>query len=360
MATSAFGYNYTANDPNWNPWATYGGGTPAPGYNDSYYNRAQDNAIWQNNGQAERSIDRVWRWTLDDMKARGLDPGSVDRGTLQSMWLNNVARLRRDIEAPDNASRGLTWAGSGLAGYDKFLGAHTPSTDIGGTIGKPPPPTPTPALPPRPNPAPPPPPNPGLGGAPGGGGSAGLSGAGAAGLADDPELAYQYMLRQLGIDPSIPGYFSSFLKQKFAPLLQARLAASALGEGGAPGIDNGRYLDQFGNTVQDFGRSLFQQGGNFYQGQADIAQRALQGAQPYLSGLENQDQVKGYLDQLQTLAYAGANPLVQQSLADTIDRGYQQYKYNSFQQMNAGQGAGDPYLEWLRNNAKYNRYLPVR
>jgi hypothetical protein len=373
---AAFGYNYKSNDQNFNPWATYAGGSPAPGMNDGYYQAAQDKAIWQNNGQAENSVNRVWRWTLDDLRRQGMDPGSADRGTVQAAYLNNVARLRRDIEAPDNAARGLTWQNSGLQGYDRFL--QQPNL-----TGGPPP------VDPKGNPLPPPPPtdpnagrpktntqngglgagqpnnnapnNPGLGG----GqpltnyGSAGLNAAQAGALADDPDQAYQFMLRQLGMDPNVPGYFSKFLKQKFAPLLQARLAAQALGNGGDPGGGNGQYLDNIGGNIGEFGKEAFATGGNFFQNQTSIANQALQNAQPYLSGLTDQDQVKGYLDQLNTLAYAGANPLIQQSLADTITRGYDQYKYDSFNKLVPGQ-QGDPYLEWLKNNAKYNRYLPVR
>jgi hypothetical protein len=71
--------------------------------------------------------------------------------------------------------------------------------------------------------------------------------------------------------------------------------------------------------------------------------------------------VEQYLNQLATLKYAGANPMIQQSIADTLQRGQEQYDYNRpFDQMNGGKSLGDPYLEWLRRNPAYNRYLGVR
>lgn len=364
---SPFGYTYANSgiDKAWNPWNTYGGKTTdiSGGYN--YYHPELDNPIWDLNGGKENSVNRVWRWTLDDLRAKGIDPGSASQDVVQAAWLNNVARLRRDIEAPDNAQRGLTWKGSGLAGYDRFLqnpqvpgqGAGDPANPAGN------PNLPSVVINPPPNKAPGsvviPPANPGLGGGSpvnNAAGSGGLNAATSAAIAEDPDFAYNYMIRQLGLNPEIPGYFNNFLKQKFSPLLQARLAASQVQGGGAQG---GQYLDQIGGTVQGFGQGLFQQGGNFYGQLSDIARQALGGgAQSYLGGLEDQGQVKGYLDQLQTLAYAGANPLVQQSLADTITRGYDQYKWDSLMRMNQGQ-QGDPYLDWLRQNAKYNKYLPV-
>lgn len=362
MANFGYDYGKGKNDTLFNPWITYDGNKV-----DGYYNAALDKSVWQNGSNAEDSRARVWRWTLDDLRARGIsNPGGADPSVVREAYLNNVARLRRDIEAPDNAARGLTWQGSGFAGYDKYLA--TPSGT--GETGQPdpklppavvnPPPTKTPGTPtPTPDPTrnpdgtpkTAPATNPGLGG-----GSGGLSGAGSAAVADDPELAYEYMLRQMGLDPNISGYFSKFLHDKFSPLLQARLAASQVQGGGAQG---GAYLDQLGGTIGGFGQNLFQQGGNFYGNMNDVAQQALHGgALDYLGGLKDQDQVKGYLDQLQTLAYAGANPLVQQSLADTIDRGYSNYKWDSLMRMNSGQQE-DPYIQWLRNNAKYNKYLPV-
>jgi hypothetical protein len=178
-------------------------------------------------------------------------------------------------------------------------------------------------------------------------------------LSSNPDLAYQYMLRQLGWDPTTPSRFGQYLQKRFSPLLQANLAASQVQSGGNQGAT---YLDTIQNTIRQFGQGLAGQGGNFFAGQRDLANSTLQNsnALDYLSQIQDQSQVEQYLNQLATLQYAGANPMVQQSVADAIQRGQQQYDWESFNQVNNGTGQGDPYLTWLRNNAKYNRYIGVK
>jgi hypothetical protein len=382
-------YTYNLPFSGFNPWATSASPAENPGYNytmDPYYSAGQDQQKWdlaQTGPQSENNRARVWRWTLDQLRAQGYDPGKAPSNKVQQAYLGNIGRLRQDY-----ANNGFDWNRSGFSGYDRFLatpptspqypggpppvtpngqplpvdtrrtvnngsgvipnqGPSTPTVRPGNNAGGMPGPTAPKSTPPSATTT-----NPGMGG----GGT--LSGAGADVLNSDPNLAYQYMLRQIGWDPTVPSRFGDYLQKRFSPLLQARLAASQVGGGG----QQGAYLDQFGNTVTDFGKALFQQGGDFYGNQAALADQVLQSQQgmDYLGGIQDQSQVQQYLNQLETLKYAGANPMIQQSIADSIQRAQQQYDWESAMQVNAGTGAGDPYLQWLRNNAKYNRYIGVR
>jgi hypothetical protein len=118
-----FGYDYSGAAPGYNAWALYNGGTQDGGW----YNAAADTQQWdagRGNGTTENSRDRVWRWTLGDLKAQGLDPGQASVEAVNRAFLNNVARLHRDFDA-----NGYNWQQSGFANFDRVL----PAGSSGGT-----------------------------------------------------------------------------------------------------------------------------------------------------------------------------------------------------------------------------------
>lgn len=396
--------NFTYNSPfaGFNAWANYNRPDENPMFNfsqDPYYNAQQDQQKWdlaQTGPQSEDNRSRVWRWTLDDLRARGLDPGKADQATVNQLFLSNVGRLHRDYQAS-----GFDWNRSGFAGYDKFL-AQPAVTQPGGSRGGD-----QRTQPGNPNSVGPGGSNNQGAGQPGSTGPATITVSGIpytrgadgvyrnargqtpqeAGASDqatqnviaggngqngnpgtafgsdvlnaNPDLAYQYMLRQMGWDPTIPSRFGDYLQKRFSPLLQANLAAQQVTGGGNQGAT---YLDNIQNAIRNFAQGAGQQGGNFFANQRDLADSVLgnQNALDYLGQISDQQQVEQYLSQLETLKYAGANPMIQQSIADTIQRGQQQYDWDAFNQVNTGQGQGDPYLTWLRNNPLYNRYLGVK
>jgi hypothetical protein len=279
-------YTYLSPFSGFNAWANYNTPEENKGFNytmDPFYNVAGDQQRWdlaQTGANSETNRARVWRWTLDNLRAQGLDPGKAPQATVNQYYLNNIGRLRQDYQA-----NGFDWNRSGFSGYDKFLqtdpskmpGGPRPTDPAGNpidpsTIGNKGPNT----SPPVKNPGLPTP-NPGVNG--------GYNAALADQLNSNPDYAFRYMLRQLGFDPNAPSRF-------------------------------------VGNVGE-------------------------------------QSAVEQYLNQLATLKYAGSNPMIQQSIADTIQRGQQQYEDFTTEQLTSGQSLGDPYLEWLRRNPAYNRYLGV-
>ena len=372
-------YSRGVNDPSLNPWITYDGNMV-----DGYYDQRLDRDIWENNGQAESSRARVWRWTLDDLRASGVtNPGAADPAAVRAAYLRNVARLRRDIEAPENAARGLTWGSSGFAGYDKYLspesvvpgsggpgrGRASNNPPSGGRPTTPVPPTtsqvppgaetrpPFPETTPTPPVAPPalpglPPYNPGING--GLGSYSGVNPQNDAFqrdyLASDPEMAYEYMTRQLGMNPDITTRFSRFMEQRFSPLLQSSLAASSIG-------DNANYKDVVDQLIANFGQAASTPGGTFFGDLRRQADQALQSEEGmgFLSGIADQDAVQQYLNQLAVARYAGSNPMVQQSIADQLEAAQRGFNWEDFQ----SSGQVGKYLDWLRKS-RYAPYLPTR
>lgn len=349
-----FGYDYSSGrNSGFNPWYIYDN----PRNTDGYYDVTKDTQAWENNGRAEDSRARVWRWTLDDLRAQGVqNPGAPENlEKVRIAYLNNVARLRRDIEAPENAARGLSWQNSGFAGYDKFL-SQAPGTPGAPETVVPRPSAPLqvkppPVLPSSSNPAPAAAPAPavngGMGGTTGGGDSNAFQ---RKYLAEDPAMAYEYMIRQLGMNPDISTRFSKFMESRFSPLLQASLAASEIG-------DNSNYGDVIDQLISNFGQAATTRGGDFFgqlRRQADAALGSQQGMD-FLGGISDQEAISQYLNQLAVLRYAGANPMVQQSIADQLEAGQRAYNWEDFQ----SSGQAGKFLEWLRRQP-YSRYIPTR
>jgi hypothetical protein len=110
-----FGYDYSGAAPGYNAWALYNGGTQDGGW----YNAAADTQQWDSgrgNGSQSNTRDTIWRWTLDDLKAQGLDPGKAPVDVVNRAFLKNVARMHRDFDANK-----LNWQQSGFANFDRVL-----------------------------------------------------------------------------------------------------------------------------------------------------------------------------------------------------------------------------------------------
>lgn len=321
-------YNVLAGkfDP-WGDWGRYGPAQNAP----KRHQTAQG---------MESDTDRVYRWTNDILRSMGYAGGENAPVELRTrIFLANVERLKQDYQ-----NLNLDWNTSAFANMDQQVrltvasggsgGGTMPGTGTGGTT-------------------------PGTGGGTGGGGAApgttpttntggtgtGTNAAQNLALSKDPALAYRYMMQQLGFDPSAPGLLGKFLKQQFQPLLEARMAAAGVG-------DNANYMDTLDSTIRDFGGGLFQKGGNFYGNLANIGTQAAQQGAGYLNQLTDQEQAQQYLQQLGMLRFAGNNPLVQQAMADQMQRANQDYQDLSFNQELNGQNI-DPFQQWLLGQSRY-------
>lgn len=178
----------------------------------------------------------------------------------------------------------------------------------------------------------------------------GLTAAQKQALVDDPDRAYKYMMQRMGYNTDAPGMLGKYLKQRFQPLLEARMAASNVS-------DSANYADQIDQTIGGFGSGLFDKanGGNFFSNLRQTGRDAAQNAQPFLNNLQDQSQAIQYLNQLGVLNYAGSNPLVQQSAADEMARARSGYEDFSFNNELAGKNI-DPYTEWLQQQERF-RYL---
>lgn len=169
-------------------------------------------------------------------------------------------------------------------------------------------------------------------------------------LSNDPNQAYRYMMQQLGVNPDAPGLLGKFLQQKFQPLLEARMAASGVG-------NNQNYMDTIDQVINSFGGGLFQKGGNFFGDLANVGNQAVQQGAGYLNNLQDQQQAMQYLQQLGQLQYAGSNPLIQQAMADQMKRSFNAYNDLSFNQEGAGKNIS-PFEEWLLGQPRYKGIFP--
>jgi hypothetical protein len=178
----------------------------------------------------------------------------------------------------------------------------------------------------------------------------GLTAAQKMALGADPDQAYRYMMQQLGYNPDAPGLLGNFLQKRFQPLLEARMAASGL----ESGDNTAGYLDTIDQIIKGFGGGMVSSGGgnDFFQQLAATGNRAAGGAQPYLDSLKDQSQAMQYLNQIASLRFAGANPLIQQSGADVADRSNKAYQDLSFNTELRGQNI-DPFTQWLMTQPQY-------
>ena len=339
------GASYSNIAKTFDPWGDWGRWGP---------NQAKAPKRHQIGTRMESDIDRVYRWTNDILRTQyGVAGGeAADPALRTQIFLANVERLRNEYR-----QNNLDWGTSAFAdmeGGEAYLrqqsgqqpgGTQPPATSQPGTSQ---PGTGNPAGAPQ-APAPPTQGLPtGYKGQNAGAGGGGLTAAQRLALSDDPNQAYRYMMQQLGYNPSAPGLLGNFLKKRFQPLLEARMAASGV-------TDNSNYMDTIDQIINEFGGNLFQKGGNFFGNLRDVGTQAAQGARPYLDSLQDQNQAMQYMNQLGMLRYAGANPLVQQSVADEMQRGREGYQDEAFNRELAGQQL-DPFTAWLMNS-RYRNYF---
>jgi hypothetical protein len=304
-----------------------------------------------------RGLGRRWSgtpvaWTDEDFLQRSMAPMGFMPNTPND-WKGMTQGAGRSRQqalsalADDYSSRGLSFAAlrpdlanelTHLGGYTSY---HTPTAAAA-------PGAPTPAAPGVTNPVT------GTNAAYTGGTNTGASALGTTAaqrmaLASDPQQAFRYAMQQAGLNPDAPGLLGNFLKKRFQPLLEARMAAAGVG-------DSGNYMDTIDSVIRDFGLSLMGQGGgggsmpggDFYGGLAGIANQAQQQGGEYLNNLSDQSQAMQYLQQLGSLRFAGANPLVAQSAADVMERTRNQYQDVAFQNELAGRNI-DPFTTYLKS-----------
>lgn len=314
-----------------NPWQNYNDPASNSGWNftsDPYFNAAADHPKWdlaQTGQGSETDRARVWRWTLDDLKAKGLDPGKADQATVQQSYLANIARLKRDY-----AANGMPWQGSAFSGYDQFLGGQPGATQQGGTnahdqawqqaianassnpqgaspvadqmggaVG---------AGGQRSTPAPSPAPGP----VPANQASAQANGQQFYGqapseIAGSPDLAYRALLLKMGIDPNIHGMFSSYLKQRLGPAIQAIINASR---------GNGALPSSIDDLLGQVGQQAFGAGGNWMQYTGGIADKALQNVGGTYGANADMSTLQNYIQSLLGLKAEGLNPVAASGLAN--------------------------------------------
>lgn len=300
-------YGTTYKDPGggWNPWSLYDG---RQGFNgtavDGWYDQSKDRPNWQNNGQAENDRNRVWRWVFE---ATGGNPGGTDPTKLKQIFLDSVARLKRDYLAPENVSRGLNWANSAFANYDKMPGAQTSTpTVVDPKTGQPTTQPTTPQTNPDGTPKTATYTNPVTGQTttydP-------ASGSALQNLPladpqnDDARLAY--VMRKFGLDPTRAGLYTGSIARALSPQIEAASQLNGL-YGDTNAIDTAR------SNLDDFVRTLSAPGGF---GALQQHARGLL-ADPRLAGLASGLGAPQQISTLQTLlaqAYAGGNAIYNQS-----------------------------------------------
>lgn len=287
----------------------------------------------------ESDVDRVYRHTNDILRSMGYAGGENAPPELRTqIFLANVERLKQDYK-----NLNLDWNTSDFANMDNQVRAAVgaPSTGLNNgtpTNGNGQPVDPVTGQPTSNTGTPQTTQTPGANG--------GMTAAQKLALSQDPAMAYRYMMQQMGYNPSAPGLLGNFLKQKFQPLLEARLAASNVGAG------DGSYMDTIDQTIRDFGGGAFQKGGNFFGNLANIGNQAAQQGAGFLNGLQDQEQAQQYLQQLGMLRYAGSNPLIQQSMGDEMRRANEAYQDLAFNNELSGQNI-DPFQQWLLGQSRY-------
>jgi hypothetical protein len=349
-APSPYGYTYSA-PQGLNVWGTYDGGRGYQG-GDGVYNPQADSAKgWGPNGQAELDRDRVWRMTLDQLK------GNRDPAAVQAAYLDNIARLHRDYRDTPGLGE-AAWAKSAFAGYDKYLATsqgggsrgkvgNSASSDPSNTAANN---TPYPQGGGTPPPANTPPPtsytDPLTGETKTYSGSLDPTQlAKNVALADpqNQDARLSYILRQYGIDPTRAGLYTASLARSLSPQIEASNQLNGI-------FGDVNSIDTAQSNLDSLARSLAAPGG-FARQQAN-ARGIL--ADPRLQTLAGGLSDPQTIDTLQTIlaqAYAGANPIYNQSRLGYFNQAlgpggaYGQYSLDHPQ--NAAPGFQHP-LDWLR------------
>lgn len=180
----------------------------------------------------------------------------------------------------------------------------------------------------------------------GGGGmtnNGGYSGAQGTALGQDDNMLVRFAMQAAGLNPDRLTHFSKIAGRALQPLVQARRAAFGL-------LGNGATADGLPQDIANFAGEFTRGGANFFGNAQNYAQQVMGGDQfkNAVAGLQDQDQVQALYRSLMPLLYAGANPLVQQSAADTFDRQANQFNDQDFASLGGGpKPGGGIFMDWL-------------
>ena len=177
----------------------------------------------------------------------------------------------------------------------------------------------------------------------GGAGYGGLTSAQKAAMAADPQMAFRYMMKQMGYNPDAPGLFGRFMQQTFEPGWESYVAAQGLGNQG--------YADNLGQYMQQFTGALGGSGFDQFMRNATQSALANPNLRSYLNALPDQTQAEQYMQQLAAGQNFGANPLVQNALKSLYDIATNQYVDYSFG-LNGGAPPTNPqmFYDWIKSN----------
>lgn len=165
-------------------------------------------------------------------------------------------------------------------------------------------------------------------------------------LSQDDDQLIRFAMQQAGLNPDRLTKYSKIAGRALVPLLRARRAAFGIaGDGNVGGLP-----DDIAGVAKSFTSG---NGTNFYDQQRQYGQQAMQSEnfKNAIAGLGDQEQVAAMFQSLMPLTYAGSNPLIQQSAADTFNR--QQNQFNDAQFNGPLAGKADPsggiFTQFLQN-----------
>lgn len=162
-------------------------------------------------------------------------------------------------------------------------------------------------------------------------------------LAEDDDRLVRFALQAAGLNPDRMNSFTRIVGRALVPLLRARRAAF--------GINSDATVGGLPQDIASFAKEFTTPGVSAF-GNARAYADSVMGSENFksaIAGLSDQDQVAAMFQSLLPLRYAGSNPLIQQSAADTFQRTQNQYNDQLFNV--SGQQAAMPgggiFVDWL-------------
>lgn len=170
-----------------------------------------------------------------------------------------------------------------------------------------------------------------------------FTGAQATSLSQDDAMLLDFALRAAGLNPDRMTRFSKIAMNALKPLVQARRAAFGLtnGQGNLGGLPQ---------DIASFAQGFTQKGNDFF-GQAQNYANQVLNSDTFkngVAGLGDTEQQQALYQGLMPLLFAGANPLVQQSAADTFGRDISQFNRADFNSSGQALPASGVFTDWLR------------
>ena len=302
----------------------------------------------------ESDVDRVYRWTNDQLRGMGYSGGEDPRAASvrTKIFLDNVERLKSEYAAEKARNpKAPGWETSDFYNMDQQLAADGTPVDAtpAGNNGTPPPTTPA------------------TGQGTGQTGTGGQQGTGQTQtytnpitgqtvtgqgndfarnliLASDSDARNDYLLRALGIDPQNGGLYLDSILRTISPMAGRFIQLQGIGgdTSAGPVINTQGNLDTLAGWLRNPGGMANVQ--NWARGQ-------LAGATAPGSGLSRLSDANAQLDtigQLLAMQYSGVNPILVQAYADYFDRsrrGYRDYNFNQI-----GRGSIQNPIDWLRSS----------